>query len=187
LAGGIGVVVVLSVLGLGAAVGYEDLREKARHFVEGDGLYSLRSRELAARRGWEMAMDRPVLGWGAGCFQYGFTKYQRREPELMRVRQLALRWEHVHNDWLEFLIELGLLGSMPIVFTIGYSLYELLRLRAWKNFLALPVLSGFGALALHATIDFPLRNPAIASTACALVPLVLRWCELDKPKRHRAS
>ncbi len=61
-----------------------------------------------------MFAGRPALGWGAGGFRYGFTKYQRREIEITGTGLRRYFWEHAHNDWLEWLIELGVAGFLPV-------------------------------------------------------------------------
>ncbi|HTB80878.1 MAG TPA: O-antigen ligase family protein [Opitutaceae bacterium] len=171
---------LLLTAGLGAASGYADLRDKVHALMAGDGRHSARERWLAARGGWKMFEDRWATGWGAGCFRYGFTKYQHEEPELTRWRQLRLRWEHVHDDWLELLIEFGVIGSLPVVFMMAYWFRQIVRLHLWRKPAICPILCGLGILCLNGLFDFPFHNPAVAATAGALLPLITRWGELDE-------
>ncbi len=172
-------VLLIAVTGLGAAVGYGDLQKGVQRAIGGKAMASARTRWLAAGRGWEMFEDRWTDGWGAGCFRYGFTKYQHREPELTQWRQLRLRWEHLHDDWLELLTELGVAGVLPIVFGLAFWLRQVVRLRLWRHAVTFPIICGLAMLGLHALWDFPLQNPAVLDTACALLPLVVRWGELE--------
>jgi len=176
-------VLLLLAAGLAVVVGSADLRSGVERVVEGKTVASARTRWLAARRGAEMLADRWVAGWGAGCFRYGFTKYQHRDAELTQWRQAWLRWEHVHDDWLEFLIELGVTGFLPILATAAFWLRRIVRLRLWREPLLLPILCGLAALALHACWDFPLQCPAILGTASALLPLAVRWGEIGDRTR----
>ena len=176
-------VLLLLAAGLGAASGYRDFRYKARVMIEGNASHSLKTRWLAARRGWEMFTDRWAFGWGAGCFEYGFTKYQHKEPELTHWHQFQLRWEHVHDDWLELLIELGVVGSIPVVLMAVCWFREIIRLRLWRKPPLLPLLGGLGALVLYGFFDFPFHNPAVALTAAALLPLIVRWGELESARK----
>ncbi len=170
--------------GLGAGVGYGDLQGGVQRVMEGKAVASARARWLAAKRGWEMFEDRWATGWGAGCFRYGFTKYQHREPELTEWRHARLRWEHAHDDWLETLIELGVIGVLPILFATAFWLRQVFRLRLWREPVLFPVLCGLAALALHAFWDFPLQSPAVLDTASALLPLAVRWGEIgDRGRR----
>jgi hypothetical protein len=53
------------------------------------------------------------------------------------------------------------------------------KLRLWRRLAALPILGGLVLLAVHAFVDFPLQNLAILVTATALLPLVVRWGEIE--------
>lgn len=173
-------ITVAAVVALAGAVGAGDFREKLHQQWQGDGRNAVNTRLLAYHRGWEMFQDRWISGWGAGCFVYGFTKYQRREPELTRTRYATLRWEHVHNDWLELLIELGVVGCLPIAAMAWFWVHRLGDLQFWRDPSLLAIVAGLVALALHALVDFPAQCPAVLTTAGALLPLTVRWAELSK-------
>lgn len=169
------VVVAIAVLAVAAGtLGQRDLREKIHQFATGDGQQSLRLRALAVRSGLAMFHDRWATGWGAGCFSYGFTKYQRAEPELARWQHLKLRWEHLHNDWLQLLIELGVVGTLPIAFMAWFWIGRLVRVGSWRDPLGRSLLIGVGLVAIHGLMDFPLQNPAVLLTTCALLAVVAR-------------
>jgi hypothetical protein len=174
---------VAAMIGLSAS--QEALRTKTRQLFEGDGQRSLALRQAAVRQGWSMAKDCWLTGWGAGCFQYGFTKYQKRDAALASWQGIPSKWEHLHCDWLEFLIELGLIGIVPIVFISGFWITQVCKLRLWQYPAIIPLLCGLVALVLQAVFDFPLQNPAVAATACALLPLTVRWAELEQNQRKR--
>jgi O-antigen ligase len=161
------------------SVGRRDLQKKIEAMVGGGGAGEIKIRLLADARGWEMFADSWALGWGAGDFQYGFTKYQHREDALRTRGDERLRWEHVHNDWLELLIELGVVGFAPVAFILGYWLFGIFRSCMWKDPSKLAMLAGLAALATHAFFDFPLQNPAVLMTACVLLPLLIRWTEME--------
>ena len=168
--------VLLVLLGAaGTAVGSAKLQERVRVKLAGEGYQSVHSRWLASRQGWQMFADRWLLGWGAGCFRYGFTKYQHAEPELTQRGDTRFRWEHLHNDWLEFLIEFGVLGTLPFILLTGWWIRQTLQWRLWQQPAIYPVLVALGALVLEALGDFPLQNPSVLLSACALPPLLLRW------------
>jgi hypothetical protein len=164
---------------LGVTVGYEGLRDRVDSFVSGGGYEAARSRLLTARHGWEMFEDRWALGWGAGCFRYGFTKYQKREPELARISGVSVHWEHAHDDWLEALIELGIVGSAPLAVIAAFWTRRIAQLRLWRKHSMLPMLAGLLILALHGLVDFPFQNLAVLASASALLPLLVRWGEID--------
>lgn len=180
-----GLLLVLT-LALGATVGNGGIQKKIQGMRDGAGYHSARTRLLAARSGFEMLKDRWATGWGAGCFRYGFTKYQHEVPELTQWRRLRLSWEHVHNDWLELLIELGVIGVLPVAGMIVYWLRQIIRLRLWRNPAVCPILCGLAMLSVHAFLDFPFQNPAVAGTACALLPLSIRWGEIENQAQSRS-
>lgn len=173
-------VLVISAASIGTAVGHEQIAQKVRELSAGEGAHSTKTRMLAAEAGWKMLQDEWLLGWGAGCFRYGFTKYQHAVPELTQWRYLHLRWEHVHNDWLETAIELGVVGLLPLLCGGVWWFRQTLRLGAWRDPLLQPILCGLVALLVHGTFDFPWPNPAVLLTAAVAVAITLRWGELGR-------
>jgi O-antigen ligase len=178
---------VLFALGLGLVVGYSGLRDRVETLTGGGGYEAARSRLLADRSGLQMLSDRWATGWGAGSFRYGFTKYQRMEPELARISGVRVHWEHVHDDWLELLIELGLIGAIPVASMIVCWARQALRLLLWRKLAMLPIGAGLLVVALHGFVDFPFQNLAVLATASALLPLLVRWAESEsEPASQRA-
>lgn len=163
-----------AVLAISGLTEQERIRERFHQEAAGEARYTLATRLLVNRAGIAMAADRWALGWGAGCFHYGFTKYQARVPELATWRGVHTRWEHVHNDWLEFAIELGLLGLVPLV-VIAIQWWRALASAAWRHAPTLPLIGGALAIAVYAAVDFPFQNPAVACTFAALATVAVRW------------
>lgn len=174
-----GAVLLVSTAVAIAAADWSGITKKTSAYSESEMAYAASLRLLAAQQGVAMLADHWTTGWGAGCFQYGFSKYQKRVPALTEWRQLHMRWEHVHNDWLEWLIELGVLGSAPIFFVMGMWIRNVWRQRAWRVLAIMPVLCGLLALAVQALMDFPFHNLAIAATVAALLPIVVRLAEIE--------
>lgn len=118
---------------------------------------------------WELVKKNPVLGQGLGTFIYSFPRY--------RPAGLYMLTNHAHNEYLELVAELGLVG-LGIV--IGLSLLlagRMIRLirsgeEGWKKGLGLAGLVGLGSVALHSLIDFPWRIPAVAFHGSVLAGLV---------------
>jgi len=167
----------LLVSALAGAAGLREMRASLEAKLADGGYTSIHSRQLAARQGLAMFADRPLFGWGAGCFRYGFTQYQQREPELTGMGGVSYRWEHVHNDWLELLVELGVAGVVPIGVMLATWLHGLRRLRLRVYPFLLWPLGGVATLAVHAWGDFPLQNPAVLATGAAVLWLIPLWQE----------
>jgi len=145
--------------------------------VSGTGI-----RRVASRATLDMAEDNLVCGWGAGCYRYYFPVYQVRYPELARDngRGRRLYWEHAHNDYVETLAEVGLVGVSLLALLLGGSAWLMIRARVWENPLALFATLGLVITAVHSAVDFNFQNPAILLTWCALVPAIILWAERDK-------
>jgi O-antigen ligase len=151
-----------------------------------DRVWSIDARQTAARATWEMALDRPLTGWGAGCFRWLFPLYQQRHPAIYTPSwdaEKSFFWEHAHSDPLEFFAELGALGCAPLLGLLGWWLVKIGRARPWRNPPLLLVATGVLLLLVHSSIDFHLQNPAILLTAIALAVLTARWAEIEVRKR----
>ncbi len=146
-----------------------------------DPVASARDRTEAHAAAAEMLAERPVLGWGAGCFRFGFPQYLYRHPSIYYAgRDQRKLWEYAHNDLLQFPIEFGLAGSALFLGGIGWLLWQLVAQRFWTNPLALPALLGSGMTVVHAWADFVFQNPAILLTWAVLLLAAGRWAELDQ-------
>lgn len=139
------------------------------------GARSAESRLASYTRGVEMWQDRWLLGWGAGSFRYGFTKYSRDISELPDQPGRRFFWEHLHNDWLEWLIELGVLGFMPILLMSVWWLRRQFPWGFWRDSPRAMLGAGLLLPAAFACIDFPFQNPAVLITAATLLALHANW------------
>ena len=124
-------------------------------------------------------LDAPLLGHGLGATvqqwpDWELSYWQARCPDAACVaadpqRRFAALQDHVHSDWLEWLLERGLLGMIALLLALGAPV-----LSAWKNddpqrsFL----LAAIAAALARATVDFPLHRSAdlcLLAALCALV------------------
>ena len=145
-----------------------------------DPIASGSDRAEVRRAAEEMLGDRWLLGWGAGAFRYGFPIYAQKFPAIYHSSQGQVRyWEHAHDDLLEFPIELGAIGCLPLVFILGYFALQLPRRNFWANGVSLCVVLGCALALLHAWVDFVFQNPAVLLTWGVMLTGALRWAELD--------
>ena len=156
-------------------------------FSDSDASFGARveAHEAAA----QMLAAQPVLGYGAGCFRFGFPKYLREHPKIYYSRGVANRWfwEHAHNDLLEYPIEFGIAGSALFLAGLGWLGWRLVRWRFWRNPLALPVVLGCLLTLVHAWEEFVFQNPAVLLTWGVLLLATSRWTELDQQPAPRSS
>lgn len=111
------------------------------------------------RGGIEVVRDFPWLGAGIGALQQAYPPYQSREvPGIL---------EHVHSDWLEMVIQTGLVGFGLL--TIGLIAYfrKCARLffdqsRRFSFGLACGASAAIAAFMLHGLAEFSFQIPANA-------------------------
>jgi O-antigen ligase len=65
--------------------------------------------------------------------------------------------EHLHDDWLETLLEGGIVGLVALLALLGTAFAAALRARSLEG---LGIASALASLAARATVDFPLQRPA---------------------------
>lgn len=176
-------VVFVFFVGLGfKALDLKTSTDRVTTLVSGQEDFSVNSRQQTLQAGWMMAQQEKFAGWGAGGFRFKFPAYQRFFPEIWQQGGQRLYWEHAHNDFIQTLVELGLVGSGVVVLMIGYGVYKFTRHRGWGHLHTITLLLTLSVTLAHGWMDFPFQNPAIFLTWTALGILLLRWTELeDKP------
>jgi hypothetical protein len=141
---------------------------------------SAHDRNEARAAAEEMFADKPVFGWGAGCFRYGFPNYASQHPSIYYVGTGSRRfWEHAHSDLIEYPVEYGIAGMLPLACGAVWILWQAVRRRLWDNPFALPVFCGAGITVVHAWGEFVFQNPAILATWAVALLGSLRWAEQD--------
>jgi O-antigen ligase/tetratricopeptide (TPR) repeat protein len=145
-------------LGLLTWLGIGPLRTRLSTLWEGDALQDGR-RDLWADV-LPAAKDFPLAGTGYGSFQYVEPVY-RTTPAL---KEFVV--EHAHNDYLEALVEGGIIRlvlSLAVIFFVyrlGWRALRRFRGQSTAG-LVLGALFGFTAVAVHSFVDFGLHVPAI--------------------------
>lgn len=117
-----------------------------------------------------LAQDRLFTGQGAGSFEAVFPAYAGPE--------IPLHYDHAHNDFLQFVIELGLLGSLPLALFVLVSMFYAIkamrqRQSLYRSGVGFGAAIGILALMLHSATDFNLQIPANAATYIVLCAVAL--------------
>jgi len=120
-----------------------------------------------------LIQDYPWLGTGLGTYSWASIRYQ--------TALMNLRYEHAHNDYLEFAAEIGipvtilLFGSLWIL-AVKVALRTVVLERSKDRILAAGCAGAMVCLLVHALTDFNFQIPAnaflftwIAGTAAALL------------------
>ncbi|PFG53567.1 O-antigen ligase [Marinobacter sp. LV10R520-4] len=126
--------------------------------------------------------ERPMVGQGAGSFEAVFPQYPGED--------IRLHFDHAHNDYLQFGIEFGLLGSLPLVaFTLMALWYALKALRrrdsVYRSGVGFGAAMGIIALLIHSSTDFNLQIPANAATFVVLCAIAVLAGSHSNRRQHK--
>jgi O-antigen ligase/tetratricopeptide (TPR) repeat protein len=120
-----------------------------------------------------MIGDFPRVGVGLAAWPEIFPRY---EPSPWSVNY----FREAHNDYLQYLSETGIVGSLLALAFVGLVLARIFAAKRslpdkdWPLVGAL--LLGLGVMAFHELVDFPLHIPANALLFTLFLALVLRMC-----------
>ncbi len=143
--------------------------------------YEIRSR--FAKKLLEVFEDYPIIGIGIGNFQYVYPKYQAIEDKKKYL-------EFVHNDWMQYLAESGIIGI--VFFLIGIALYLYLFFKIWRQRRD-PFAISIGAssiavlidIGIHSYSDFNLHMPANFLLITAITSIGFSVISLKKRTNYK--
>ncbi|MFZ4984842.1 MAG: O-antigen ligase family protein [Blastocatellia bacterium] len=129
-----------------------------------DERYSRRDIWLATSR---IVADHPWFGVGLGAFPFAYTRYDQSSG--------AQRVEQTHNDYLQILVDAGIVGGLlTVVFVILFFVSAFRSARTHhrrRRSIVLGALSGCFAIAIHSFVDFNLQVTANAQLFLTLLAL----------------
>jgi O-antigen ligase len=138
-----------------------------------------------------MFLDKPLFGHGLGSFRalhplYQSAEYKReREAGLASAhRKLKPLTEHSHNDFLQYLAEIGVVGVGLLLLVPTLGLWRI-RKRLFSNS---PdwALVGCMLFGLYSLLDFPTRTPACLLLLSLTLSLALKHANLETERQqHR--
>ena len=115
-----------------------------------------------------LVTEYPILGTGGGSFYTVFPQLQSESVQHF--------YDHAHNEYLQFAIEFGFIGSFLIAAVVAVCIKQsFLAMRRRRH--PLPRGSAFATLmacigmAMHSSVDFPLQAPANTATFIVLLTL----------------
>ncbi|MDQ8208220.1 O-antigen ligase family protein [Coraliomargarita sp. SDUM461003] len=110
---------------------------------------------------WSMFRDRPYWGWGIGSFIHIHPIYAG--PEFYEINAAyPIAYEFTHNDYLQALAEMGLVGSLLLLSPFVCLLIGSHKKAKWLNKISPWLLSATCAVMIAASFDMALAAPAIA-------------------------
>ena len=135
-----------------------------------------------------MIAQRPLLGWGLGTFADVYPQFRSFYTNSL-VNQ-------AHNDYLQTMIETGILGFAVAVWLLVAVIRPALRkIRNWPSdvngIMTLAALLGISGILVHSLFDFNLEIPANAMlfyALCTVAAMEPRFRNLRREyKRHDAG
>lgn len=120
------------------------------------------------RRTVELTNERPWTGWGIGTYKVIFP---------VKGGISGIPWKTAHNDWLQFLFELGYpMFVLLMVGVVGVSWRLMIR---YNEIVCSRVLAGFSMIVVDMTVHFPARM----IQSVLLILIFLAYCELTFQRR----
>lgn len=140
----------------------------------------LGGRSLLATKAIELIKDYPLLGVGFGAFEFIYNK--RYNPKMQSTTDGQYFYiDHVHNDPLEFICGVGLIGIA--IFCIAAFLYAAFLLKAilrrhdpFSIGVTTGAVTGLFSMCVHSLFDFPFyitSNVVLFFVICALAMVVV--------------
>ena len=158
-----------------------------RHLLNQGKVTSLTTRSEFFATGLKVARDYFPLGSGLGTFA---RVYRMKEDARLIVPGVYVN--HAHNDYLEILIETGLLGIVLVLMFLFWWARTVKGLARKGRGDPYPLAAAIasGAILAHSFVDFPLRTSAISACMAASLGLLVAVCENKansddiRPTRH---
>ena len=144
------------------------------------------SRYTTFTTSYEAVKDHFPLGSGLGSFQPVYRMYEDRD-------QVTTTYiNHVHSDWIEWVLETGLPGLIVMILFLAWWLRRTVQI--WRApepvHIARAATIASAAIIAHSLVDYPLRTAAISAifaACCALMaqgrPQVKRSADHRPPMR----
>jgi O-antigen ligase len=180
---GIGVFLVI-VVGLLVWVGGGELSKRIATAGPSHSELSSDVRRYINRDGLRMFLKKPVLGWGLGTFPVVYPQFRTFYTNFF-VNQ-------AHNDYLQLLVEMGLLGFATMVWFL-VTLYRraIKKIANWTNEIsgavALACVLGLSGILVHSTVDFNLQIPANAALFYVLCTIAASEPFVQPARKRRVA
>jgi O-antigen ligase len=152
-------VLVIDIFVVGTWFGVEQVIDRVQQTVQGDGWQVNEKVRLdTSRESLDMIRKLPLTGYGGGTFYTAYPAWRGDDQAFM---------DHAHNDYLEFVVEYGLIGGVLLAWFLLVCLARAARGlqnrdQAKRFGICFASLMAMVAMMIHATVDFSLQIPANA-------------------------
>lgn len=121
-------------------------------------------------------------GSGLGTFKVAYPEFHSEEVQGLN--------SHAHNDFAQFIIETGVIGSTVLallVIATVFQCFRILRNRRHKTYagVAFAGMMALFSIAIHSGADFNLQIPANAATLVVLMACVWACKPTSSPKKQQ--
>ena len=177
---GIGVFLAI-VVGLLVWIGGGELSKRIATAGPGHTELSSDIRTYINRDGLRMFLKKPILGWGMGTFPVVYPEF--------RTFYTNFFVNEAHNDYLQLLVEMGLLGFATMIwFVVTVYARAFKKIRNWPSEMSgavtLACVLGLSGILVHSAVDFNLQIPANAAMFYVLCTIAASE-PFAKPARKR--
>lgn len=179
---GIGMFMAI-VIGLLVWIGGPELSQRLATAGPGHSELSGDLRADINRDGLRMFLRKPVFGWGLGTFPIVYPEF--------RTFYTNFYVNEAHNDYLQLLVEMGLLGFGAMVwFLVTLYVNAAKKIGKWSGesggAMTLACLLGISGILVHSAVDFNLQIPANAALFYVLCTVAASE-PFAKPVRKRRA
>jgi len=177
---GIGVFLAI-VVGLLTWIGGDELSKRIATVGPGHTELSADIRSYINRDGFRMFLRKPVIGWGLGTFPIVYPEF--------RTFYTNFFVNEAHNDYLQLLVETGLLGFATMIwFVVTVYVRAAKKIGNWHSetsgAVTLACVLGLSGILVHSAVDFNLQIPANAALFYVLCTVAAAE-PFAKPARRR--
>lgn len=175
---------LLAVAGYAAYIGMEEVLQRFEQLLREDAV--LREGRMEVwRDSVTMIRDFPLAGVGLGNYQHAFHKYNQVPRNVI--------YDHAHNDYLEFISELGipagllLIGAVLFIFGRGLLAFFRVEDNPVLQAMLLGATGGIFSLLLHSFTDFNLQIPANLALFALILAATAAMTEKEAAERAEAE
>jgi len=136
------------------------------------------------RDSFRMFLKKPILGWGLGTFPVVYPQ--------VRTFYTNFFVNEAHNDYLQLLVEMGLLGFATMVwFLVALYRSALRKIGNWTSDISgattLSCVLGLSGILVHSALDFNLQIPANAALFYVLCTIAAADPFVKPARKRRAA
>jgi O-antigen ligase len=130
-----------------------------------------------------MVTKKPWFGWGLGAYGAAFRFYQRAETRIVQNQGRVTLYDHIHDDWVERLAELGVIG-FGLFLAPGIAWCAAARKKKSPGTLQFWLLAGSASVLLFAFGDMAFVNNTVSATFAVLFPLAVATSRPSPPDQQ---